>query len=232
MIEVVDGPRALAERAAAYFSGAASGSGSFRVALSGGETPRALYEVLAKDYSKSVDWGRIDFFWGDERCAPPSTAGSNFRIAQEALLGPLGIASARIHRVEAERPAAEAARRYEESLRRVFGEKPRFDLALLGLGPDGHTASLFPGTPVVRETSRLACEVKVEALKSERVTLTLPVFNAAARVLFLAAGSGKAAAVRDAVEGSDPPVPAALVRPEKGELVWLLDAAAASSLGI
>jgi 6-phosphogluconolactonase len=231
LIEIVDGPHETAERAAALFSEYAAQAGPFRVALSGGETPRALYELLARDYSRRVEWERTEFFWGDERCTPPELSGSNYRMARDAFLGPLGIPPERIHRVEAERPAAEAALRYEGSLRRVLGERPRFDLALMGLGPDGHTASLFPGAPVLRESSRLAREVKVEALKSERVTLTLPVFNASARVLFLVTGSEKAEAVRKAVEGSVPPVPAALVRPDDGEVVWLLDKDAARLLG-
>lgn len=236
LIEVAAGPRELAARAAALFSQwaarALSAGGAFRVALSGGETPRALYELLARDYALRVNWAGVDFFWGDERCSPPELSGSNYRLARDACLERLGIAPERIHRIEAERPAAEAARRYEETLLRIFrpaeGERPRFDLALLGVGPDGHTASLFPGAPALSEERRLASETF--ARESERVTLTLPVFNAAARVLFLASGSEKAEAVRRAVEGGDPPVPAALVRPEHGELVWLLDPEAARLL--
>jgi len=228
LIRVLRDPDELAAAAAGEFARAAGSSrGTFRAALSGGDTPRALYERLAAEPLRSrVPWARVEFFFGDERCVPPDHPDSNYRMAREALLARVPVAPERVHRVPTELPPEEAARRYAEEVR-----GPRFDWVFLGLGADGHTASLFPGAAAVGERSAPAVAVWSEERKSHRVTLTRPVFDAAAKVVFVVAGAGKAEAVRRVLE--EPPseaLPASLIRPESGELLWLLDAAAASRL--
>ncbi len=227
---------ALSRHAADLFcelsAGAISARGAFRVALPGGSTPKRLYSLLASEgYRRRVDWPRVECFFGDERCVPREHAGSNFRAAWEGLLSKV---DARVHRVEGEREPEEAALRYETELREAFGPSgpPVFDLMLLGIGADGHTASLFPGSGALRETGRLSVAVRAEGPGTWRVTLTLPVINAARSVVFLAAGALKAGAVGDVLAGNEKSarLPAALVRPALGEALWLLDEAAASAL--
>ena len=210
--------------------------GRFMWALAGGETPRATYARLAlPPFRERVDWRRTWVFFGDERAVPPDHAGSNYRMAHETLLSRVPIPAAQVLRIrgEAEDPevaAVEYARALGEAFGTRRGELPRFDLVLLGLGVDGHTASLFPDSPVVREVFRAVAAVHVSAASiPQRLTLTLPVFNAAARVVFLVAGAEKAKAVK-AVLGERATLPAAMVRPDAGELVWLLDRAAAAQL--
>jgi 6-phosphogluconolactonase len=204
---------------------------NFRAALSGGATPTRLHALLASEpYRSRVDWRGVEIFFGDERCVPPEHRDSNFRAADEALLSHV---PARVHRIPGELPPREAALRYEEEIRRAFGfgaGVPSLDLVLLGLGADGHTASLFPGTAALDETERLAAEVYVERLDSWRVTLTLPVLNAARKVVFLVSGREKAGIVREIIAGADGGYPASLVRPTAGSVLWLLDKAAASLL--
>ena len=227
---------ALAAAAAEEFVRAASAAtGPFRVALSGGSTPKALYALLrdeAAPYRARVPWERLHVFWGDERCVPPDSPDSNYGEARAALLSKTPIRPENVHRIPAElADADEAARRYEATLLREFGGPPRFDWIFLGMGADGHTASLFPGTPAVQETVKLVVAVWVAEKKSRRVTLTVPVLNAAARVAFLVAGADKAETARLALEGgSSASRPASLVSPERGESLWLLDRAAASRL--
>jgi 6-phosphogluconolactonase len=212
--------------------------GAFTVALAGGSTPRGLYSLLATGdkWRAAVPWPQGEFFWGDERHVPPEHPDSNYRMALEAMLSRVPVRADRIHRVRAEHAdAALAASLYEAEVRRVVqGEHgvPRFDLILLGLGPDGHTASLFPGTEVLSERTRLVAEVRVAALQTERITMTFPLVNTARQVVFVAAGQEKAAAVRDVLqpEPGAPVSPARQVRPEDGRLVWVLDRAAASLL--
>lgn len=177
------------------------------------------------------------FFWGDERHVPPTDAESNYRMADEAMLSKIPVAVGNIFRVAAENPdAAAAAEAYEQTLRKFFalesGEVPRFDLILLGLGPDGHTASLFPGTAAVQERTRLVVANWVDKLKTSRITLTLPVLNAARCVAFLVSGTDKADALKAVLEGDAPgeQYPSKLVKPTDGKLIWLVDRAAASGL--
>jgi 6-phosphogluconolactonase len=204
---------------------------NFRAALSGGSTPKRLHALLASEPFRSrVDWRGVEVFFGDERCVPPEHRDSNFGAANEALLSRV---PARAHRILGELPPREAALRYEEEVRRAFGFEagvPSLDLVYLGLGADGHTASLFPGTAALDETERLAVEVYVERLESWRVTLTLPVLNAARKVVFLVSGRAKAEIVREVIAGPDGGYPASLVRPTGGSVLWLLDRAAASLL--
>jgi 6-phosphogluconolactonase len=235
-VEVLPDAAALAKAAAEEFARAAEASkGPFRVALSGGQTPRTLNALLADEkgpYRARIPWDRLQFFWGDERCVPPDHADSNYRMALESLLSRVPVAPGQIHRVEGELPNADAAAdRYEDEILRVFDGLPRFDWVFLGLGPDGHTASLFPGTLAVVETKKLVTAVWVEQKKSRRVTLTRPVLNSARKVCFLVAGTDKAGAARRAI--SEEPAdacPASLIRPPVGELVWFLDRGAGALL--
>lgn len=212
-------------------------AGRFVVALSGGSTPRALYSLLAgAEFQSQVPWDRVHFFWGDERCVPPDHPDSNYRMAFETLLSKAPVPEENIHRIEAELAPEAAAAGYERTIRDFFrlsgADWPRFDLIFLGLGDDGHTASLFPGSEALNERHRLVVAAYNEKLKSHRVTLTLPVLNRAANIFFLVAGEGKAAVLRDVFSGStgSRDLPAQQIAPKNGRLVWFLDEAAASSL--
>jgi 6-phosphogluconolactonase len=206
--------------------------GRFAVALSGGSTPRTFYSLLASDpYRKEVDWTKVHVFWADERCVPPDATESNYRLVFETLLSAVPVPRENIHRVRGEASPDDAARLYEEDLRAFFrgGQVPVFDLAVLGAGDDGHTASLFPGSEALRESSRLAVPVQPAAGRPGRVTLTLPVLNNAAHVLVLVSGPSKASVVQEIFEaGNAKHLPAGLVRPVNGTLEWLLDRDAAS----
>ena len=208
------------------------------VALSGGSTPQRLFSRLAAEpYRSQVDWSSIRIFWGDERGVPPDHADSNYRMAKESLLDCVPILPHHVFRMEGERPAQEAAARYESALQQAFsGEKtgrfPCFDLMLLGMGPDGHTASLFPETAVLSEREQWVAAPWVEKFKTHRITLTPPVINAAKQVLFVVGGSDKDVAIEAVLEGESQPnrYPAQLVDPVQGDLVWLLDREAARRL--
>lgn len=212
--------------------------GECAVVLSGGATPRPLYRALAQEpWRDRIPWDRIHVFWGDERCVPPDDPESNFRLAWEMLLAHVPVLPERVHRMPAEeRDLDAAARAYERTVRACAPLAddgwPRFDLVLLGLGGDGHTASLFPRTPVLHETERAVVAYRVPQLGAWRMTLTPPVINHAVEVLFLVSGSEKAEALHRALEGPWDPeeVPARLVRPVNGRLVWLVDTPAASRL--
>lgn len=211
--------------------------GRFTIALAGGSTPKSLYNLLATNARTALPWERMFFFWGDERHVPPTDPDSNFRMADEAMLSKIAVPAGNIFRIPAENPDAEAvAQFYEQTLRKFFelepGQFPTFDLILLGLGPDGHTASLFPGTAALHEKSRLVVANWVEKLKTHRISLTLPVLNAARCVTFLVSGTDKAAVLRTVLEEDAPAeqYPAKLVKPSKGKLIWLVDRAAASAL--
>lgn len=224
---------AAAERFVAAARGALERAGRFNVALSGGATPRGLYARLAAEpFRARVDWERVRVFWGDERCVPPEHPDSNYGLARELLLTRVPIPPEGICRMRGEASDPDlAAAEYAGELRTAFGlergERPRFDLILLGMGADGHTASLFPGSPALREVMRLVVAAYVEAARAYRLTLTLPVLNAAAAVLFLVAGSDKTPKLRAALrERPSPEVPASLVRPERGTLSWIIDRAA------
>jgi 6-phosphogluconolactonase len=209
--------------------------GRFTVALSGGGTPKPVYELLATEpYAAQVDWGRVHVGWGDERCVPPEDERSNFRMARLALLDKVPIPPANIHRIKGELPPAEAADGYEHNLRRLLDDDASFgafDLMLLGLGDNGHTASLFPGTYSLREERRWAVQQYVEVVTMWRVTLTAPLISAARNVVFVAEGAAKAGVLRRVIEGPPDPdvLPAQLVQPAGGAR-WMVDAAAAGEL--
>jgi 6-phosphogluconolactonase len=209
--------------------------GRFTVALSGGSTPKALYSLLAANYANFA-WNRIFLFFGDERHVSPTDPESNYRMVQESLLSKITIPTENVFRVPAENPdAAAAAADYEAQLRRFFelksGEFPRFDLILLGMGPDGHTASLFPDSAALDEQSRLMVANWVAKFSTHRITFTFPVLNHAAEVMFMARGADKADMLHQVLEGKNtPPFPSQRVQPSDGKLLWLLDEAAAAKL--
>lgn len=239
-VRVLPGPDELARAASREFASAARSAvqnrGVFRVVLSGGSTPRALYRLLAAGFpSRGMPWRKTRFFFGDERCVPPEDPLSNYRMAKETLITPLGISEAQVLRMAGEEHPRRAARIYEEALRREFPlarTAPRFDLVLLGLGADGHTASLFPGSRALLEKRRWVAAVRTEAGPPWRLTLTLPVLNAARRIFFLVSGREKNAAAA-AILKKKPGrrrFPASRIRPHRGSLLWLLDEAAARGL--
>ncbi len=195
--------------------------------LAGGSTPKGVYELLAsKEFNMSIDWSNVHLFWGDERCVPPDHPDSNYRMAKEALIDHIDIPPENVKRIPAEKEPAEAARGYEETIKRFFSETtqpPVFDIMLLGIGEDGHTASLFPGTDVIDEKERWVKEVYVEKLDTHRITLTFPVINRAKNVIFLVAGASKAEIVKQIYNRTDTTFPAARVVPENGEIVYFLD---------
>ncbi len=208
--------------------------GRFCVALSGGSTPKAMYSLLATS-STPIPWQNIYFFWGDERHVPPTDPESNYRMVDEAMLSKVPVPPRNIFRILTEEKDPElVAKQYEQTLIKFFGlnagQFPRFDLVLLGLGPDGHTASLFPDSTALRETNRLVVANWVEKFKTHRITLTLPVLNNAAVVEFLVSGKEKGGIVHQVLEGEEGQFPSQMIRPRDGRLVWLLDQAAASEL--
>lgn len=208
--------------------------GSFSIALSGGSTPRYLYSLLASPkYRNSIDWDAAELFIGDERNVPPDAPESNYRMVQEILSDPLGIKADRVIRWRTELEDVEkVAAEYQTVLIERLGADARFDMVLLGLGSDGHTASLFPRTPALHETKRLAVPNWVEGLNDYRLTITFPTINRAANVVFLAAGAEKAETVAQVIEGEFRPdiLPAQGVNPKDGALYWLIDETAAASL--
>lgn len=217
---------------------AISERGRFMAAICGGDAPKPLYELLAKpEWKKQIDWSRTHVFWGDERVVPAEDPASNYRMANEALLSHVPIASGNVHRVltEAGIPG-QVAEIYQESIKNIFGvtghEIPRFDLMLLGMGENGHTASLFPHSPLLLEQHKLVATQFVSEVGQWRVTMTPPLINNSREVLFLVTGARKAGMVRQVLTGSFAPAdyPAQIVRPANGSLLWMLDTAAASLL--
>jgi 6-phosphogluconolactonase len=212
----------------------------FMVALSGGTTPRRLYELLAardQEFREQIPWHATHFFWSDERHVPPDHPDSNYRMAQLAMLSKVPVPLENVHRIEAANPDAKnAAEQYEKTLRQYFqlapDELPRFDLILLGLGPCGHTASLFPESEVLNESKRLVVAPWVKKFNSFRITLTPPVINNASEIVFLVSGEDKAAALRTVLEENYNPnqCPAQLIHPTHGRLLWFVDQAAAGML--
>ena len=236
-VKIFEDANALARAAAGRFveaaEAAARASGRFSVALAGGNTPKKVYELIAGDEFRSlVDWARCHVFFGDERCVPLDHPESNYRMADETLLSRVPLPRENVHRIEGVGDPAENARAYEDELRSFFGEIewPEFDLVLLGLGDDGHTASLFPHTPALDAGAAWVAANRVDKLGATRITLTAPALNHARQVLFLVSGRSKAARLAEVVRGDFEPerLPAQLIRP--GALGWFVDEEAASEL--
>ena len=234
---VYDNPEQLAEAAALRFINSAQASitlqGLFSVAVAGGNTPKRVYELLASEpYRSRTKWSSVHIFFGDERCVPPDHPDSNYRMVKESLLSHVPIPPVNVHRMRGEDDPALSARLYEEELHAFFGAVawPRFDLVLLGMGEDGHTASLFPGTAALRENRAWVVANWVEQLKTFRLTLTAPAIYHAAHIVFLVTGEGKARRLHEVLSGPRDPerLPAQLIRPIAGSLEWLVDKAAVS----
>lgn len=216
-------------------AGESIGAGrTFSVALAGGSTPLGMFKLLAAEpFRSQVSWGKVSFYWSDERCVPPDHPDSNYGAAADALVSPLGLPEASIHRMRGEMDPNSAATEYEREVRQgVKGDPPRFDLIMLGLGEDGHTASLFPHTQALGITDRLVAHNYVPKLDAHRLTFTSALINAAGRVMFLVTGEGKAEALKSVLEGERDPetYPAQLVAPTNGRLIWVLDESAAQLL--
>jgi 6-phosphogluconolactonase len=231
--------RAAAETIVEHVSESLQTRDIYTIALSGGSTPRRLYALLASDAKlrKQIPWDRIHFFWGDERHVPPGHPESNYRMAYETILSKAPIPLKNIHRIHAEdADAGRAAAGCELEIRQFFkieaGQIPSFDCVLLGMGPDGHTASLFPGTSALEETNRLMVANWVEKFQSYRITMTLPVINNAERIIFLVGGEEKADILKAVLEGDieSKRYPAQLIQPTDGVLFWFLDQSAAGRL--
>jgi 6-phosphogluconolactonase len=235
---VVRDASALFEAAAELFANAATAAiaahGKFTVALSGGSTPKALFELLATEPWRSlVPWSKVHFFWGDERWVPSTDNQSNYRMTNEALLSKISVPAGNVHRVETDRGTPqEAAANYEQEILKIVGPRLKFDLILLGLGTNGHTASLFPHCPALNVRDRLVVSDDIEEVKMTRITFTAPLINDAQAVLFLLSGRDKAPVLRDVVRGPLDPqrLPSQLIEPLHGSLTWLADADAAADI--
>jgi 6-phosphogluconolactonase len=231
--------RSAAEEIVHLANRSPSASKPVAIALSGGSTPKGLHKLLVSDPAvrDRLPWHHLHFFWGDERHVPPDHLQSNYRMAYDTLLSLVPVPAGNIHRVPAEEAdAALAAEKYEQELQAFFGleagQLPRFDCILLGMGSDGHTASLFPGTEALHESKRLVTANWVEKFQTYRITLTVPVLNHADSVVFLVSGAEKAEALKEVLQGDYRPdrFPAQLIRPGPGNLLWIVDRAAASCL--
>ena len=235
VFDSVEDASQAAARFVAYLAGHyTDNQGRFTIALSGGATPRRLYELLASPpHSDGMQWDRWHVFWSDERCVPPDHDDSNYRMAKEALLDGVPIPPAQVRRMQGEAVPHVAAQEYEDVVRRATRSvSPSFDLILLGVGEDGHTASLFPGTLALAEHNRLVLHNWVPALQVHRITFTLPLINAAKVVAFLDTDESKAEVLRSVIEplpGESVP-PAAMVRPSSGTVHWFLSQGAAKML--
>ena len=244
-IQVMEDGAALSRAAAEEFvrlaGEAVKSRGMFTVALAGGSTPKSLYALLATDgFRPRVPWEKVQLFWGDERHVAPDHNDSNFRMAREAMISKVPVPAENVHRIKSEKPdARRAADEYEAELRQFFtarnllaGGLPRFDLVLLGMGPDGHTASLFPGTHAVRERERWVAAPWVDKFHTYRVTMTPPVLNNAAFIMFFVGGDEKAETLRTVLEGAEESdrYPSQVIRPGNGTLRWMVDRAAARLL--
>ena len=243
-LRILENGEELAREAADFVAWAGEqavrNTGTFRLALSGGSTPKALYARLAEPaLAGRMDWRRVAVFFSDERCVPPDHADSNFRMADETLIKPLKIPRERIVRMRGEDEPEQAARQYEDGIRKEFGTPPpawpRFDLILLGLGDDGHTASLFPRTPALGERQRLVVPNQAPQGVRQRLTFTAPLINQAHAVVFLVSGKSKAPALKAVLENrtaDSNTCPARLIQPETGRLIWFVDHAAAAQLSV
>lgn len=236
-LEIYDELAALVNAATARFIALARQSilehGVFRVVLAGGSTPRPVYEALAARHAE-IDWSHVHLFWGDERCVPPDHPDSNYHMAHAALIEHVPIPTANVHRMEGERDPVQAAAAYETLLRKEFSDQriPHFDLILLGMGDDGHTASLFPGTPAVHESQKWVVGHYIEKLNTWRLTLTPAALNAAAHLIFVVSGANKADMLVNVLryDGQEAVYPSQVVQPTAGSLTWMVDKDAAQKI--
>ncbi|MEP6921019.1 MAG: 6-phosphogluconolactonase [bacterium] len=237
-IIVFNTPDELAQAAAEQFATAAeeaiANHGRFRVALSGGNTPKQVYSLLGSGiFDERVRWSQVDLFFGDERCVLPEDPQSNYRMVRETLVSQVPIPQKNVHRIQGELTPAKAAALYDSELKKIFAGSswPRFDLVFLGLGEDGHTASLFPSSLPIDENAWVAASW-VKQLNSFRITLTAPALNAAAKIIFLVTGLNKAKTLVEVLNGPFDPqrLPAQRMQPTDGAFIWMVDAAAASTL--
>ncbi len=227
--------RAVADEIVVRMNSAVKARGLASLVLSGGSTPYGVYELLGSAECRSrIAWERIHLFWGDERCVPPTSPESNFRMAHESLVARISIPAENVHRIAGEQPPTEAARSYEMQIQNFFslkpGEFPMFDLVLLGIGGDGHTASLFPGTTALQVKDKIVTAVYVEKLETHRITMTLPAINNSRCIIFMVEGKNKASVLRDILDDAGHAYPSQLVHPAAGELHWFIDYAAASEM--
>ena len=227
--------RGAAERFVELGQAAIDARGCFSVGLAGGSTPKRTYELLASEaYREQLNWSKVHIFFGDERCVPPDHSESNYRMANEALISRVSIPPPNVHRINGLGDAVANASLYEDELRTFFNPAswPRFDLVLLGMGDDGHTASLFPGTKALVEPRAWVVANWVEKFGAFRITLTAPAINHAANIVFLVSGTSKAERLSEVLRGARDPtkLPSQLIQPERGSLEWLVDKAAASQL--
>lgn len=242
-VEIFDTPEELSRRAAQLFAEASRRAigerGHFTAALAGGSTPKGLYKILADEndeFRAGVGWKKVFIFFGDERNVPPNDEQSNYKMAHEVFLSNVPLPRQNIFRIKGELSAKDAAEDYSKTIRRFFklddDELPRFDLILLGLGDDAHTASIFPHTSAAENPQDIAAAVNVRKLQTERVTLTAKTINQAREILFLVSGEAKASALKNVLEGEFQPeeFPAQLIKPTDGELIWLTERGAASLL--
>lgn len=237
-LDLADVSRHAAEEFVRLANEATVANGRFTVALSGGSTPKALYTLLAGNaFRTRIPWEKVHVFWGDERCVPPDHADSNYRMARESFLDHAPIPKENIHRMHGEEAdPGKAATSYEATLGESFGlapgQLPRFDLVLLGMGDDGHTASLFPHTAALSETKSLVVANYVEKFGTHRLTLTIPVINHAEQVIFLISGGSKAAALKEVLEGKEDPqrLPSQFIQPVTGKILFIIDHAAGQEL--
>jgi len=206
--------------------------GSYSTVLAGGSTPRAVYQLLGSSLKGELDWSRVFFFWGDERSVPPENPESNYRMGYESLLQFIPVPSTNVFRMEGEMEPDQAARNYENVLQVYLADKPGFDFVLLGMGEDGHTASLFPGTDAIFEKDDWVKDVYVKKFDAWRLTLTPPILNRSQEVVFMVSGKSKAPALKAVLEGPYQPkeYPAQIIQPVNGHLTWMVDRAAAGML--
>ncbi len=238
-IQILPDLEAISHQAASIFvktgKNAIDGKRRFVVAISGGSTPRRLYDLLAsEEYSHQIDWERVHFFWVDERCVPKDHEDSNFKVSFDSALSKVSMPVENIHRIMGEEDPEKAARDYENEIREFFGtgDWPVFDLIILGMGKDGHTASLFPGSKSLEEREKLTVPVYLEKPKINRITLTLPVLNHASQILILVSGRSKATVLSQVLGDGHKRdrYPAGLINPIHGDLIWLIDQEAADKL--
>jgi len=226
----------LAEAVAGEFirigNQAISEKGRFSTALAGGSTPRKAYQLVTESHGDNLDWSQVHFFWGDERCVPPDRPESNYKMAYDTLLKYVSVPESNINRMKGELEPHQAAEKYQKNLHAFFKDSPGFDLVLLGMGSDGHTASLFPGTGAVFEKHHWVRAYFIPKIDAWRITLTPAIINQSEHVIFMVSGARKASSLKEVLESPQQPerFPAQIIQPEKGTLTWMIDEEAAKML--